>query len=650
MITAIRMNGVASYKQPVDISGLKKFNLFYGLNGAGKTTLTEFLASHSKNLQKFAQCSLTMSSLEAPEILVYNQNFVEENFHETEHQKGIFSLDKTNTVALNAIAEAHSALKTLEVQKKSFLDRISKLTLDEETAKNTLTETVWEDKKVHERTILRDCMKNFLKPKAAFTNKILESAPNAADLETIPAEFEKLRTELEELSSADIQKKPLHPVLASNLETFENSSIFAEQIVGSKDSYLSDLISKLNHADWVSQGISDYIDHTDDCPFCKRGMDDDLKQKIKAHIDTTYQEKRDALDGLRRTYAENREVLQAKLDHYKNDPTLSNSPNLTVLVQRLEIALRENMALIEKKLKEPSLPVTLNSTIVTIQTIDQIIGNENSQIESFNKKIDNRTQAIADIKTKFWQLLRKKYDSKIAAFLQGSSQRHKQSIEAKAGAEAVQEKINAQNTIILLNRAQTKNVDIAVNRINMRLESFGLEGFKIQKIEAMHEQNAHFYKISHSEQDAAENTFKKLSEGEKTLISFLYFVEMCLGVDDADKDGNAGNRIIVIDDPISSLSFNLVFDIATLIKDIFLTVNTQYQQVMILTHHLYFLHELKHALGLNKDQLKYFRITKYRQTRIVGLESQDIKNNYECYWQIVKDARDGKVASVTLPV
>lgn len=70
---------------------------------------------------------------------------------------------------------------------------------------------------------------------------------------------------------------------------------------------------------------------------------------------------------------------------------------------------------------------------------------------------------------------------------------------------------------------------------------------------------------------------------------------------------------------------------------------------MILTHHLYFLHELNHALGLNKDQLKYFRITKYRQTRIVELKSQDIKNNYECYWQIVKDARDGKVSSVTLP-
>ena len=165
----------------------------------------------------------------------------------------------------------------------------------------------------------------------------------------------------------------------------------------------------------------------------------------------------------------------------------------------------------------------------------------------------------------------------------------------------------------------------------------------------MQEQNAHFYKITHNDQEAADNTFKKLSEGEKPLISFLYFVEMCLGVDDADKDGHAENRIIVIDDPISSLSFNLVFDVATLIKDLFLTPDTEYQQILILTHHLYFLHELKHGLGIKEEQIRYFRITKYRHTRVVDLKPQDLKNNYECYWQVVKDVKDGKSSSAMLP-
>jgi wobble nucleotide-excising tRNase len=646
------MNAVASYKQPVQITGLKKFNLFYGLNGTGKTTLAQYLARHAEPPEDFSQCSLTMPQIgQPPEILVYNQDFVEENFLVTEQQKGIFSLDKSNTQALKAIADARAAIKMLDAQKQSFLDRVTQFTEAEETAKNTLTDAVWEDKKVHERSpVFKDhCMKGFLTPKTAFTDKILVSTPSAAEPETIPAEFEKLRAELEELSAADVQKKAPYPVLAANLDALENDPVLKEQIVGSKDSYLSNLIAKLNHADWVSQGITEYIDHTDDCPFCKRGMDDELRRKIKVHIDTTYQAKRDELDRLRRTYTENREILQAKLDHYKNDPVLSKNLDLTVLVQRFESSLKENLVALDKKLKEASLPVELTPTLLTIQEIDRLVGDENRQIETFNQKIDNRTQAIADIKTKFWQLLRKKFDAEITAFQQGSTQRQNQIAEAKASANGVQEKIDAQNAIILTNQAQTINVDTAVNRINTRLESFGLEGFKIQKIDTMQEQNAHFYKIAHNEQEAADNTFKKLSEGEKTLISFLYFVEMCLGVDDADKDGHAGNRIIVIDDPISSLSFNLVFDVATLIKDLFLKPDTEYQQVLILTHHLYFLHELKKGSGVNGNDIRYLRVTKYKHTRIADLDSDEIQNNYECYWQVIKDVKEGKLSSIMLP-
>ena len=561
MITGITMNAVASYKQPVQITGLRKFNLFYGLNGTGKTTLTQYLDKHVEPPESFSQCSLTLAqTTQTAEILVYNQDFVDENFLVANQQKGIFSLDKSNTQALKAIADARAAVTILTAQKQAHLDKAAQLAAEEETAKSTLTDAVWEDKKIHERSpVFKDiCMKGFLTPKTAFINKILASAASDVEADAIPAEFDRLRSELEELSAADAQKKPLHPVLASNLAALEASPLLREQIVGSKDSYLSDLIAKLNHADWVNQGVTEYIDHTDDCPFCKRTMDDDLKQKIKAHIDTTYQAKRGELDTLKRTYTENREILQAKLGHYENDPALSTNPDLTVLIQLLKSTLRENATLIDKKIKEASQPVEMTSTQVTIQEIDRLVAAENEQNDIFNKKIDNRAQAIAGIRTKFWQVLRKKFDAEVTVYQQGTSQRQRQIAEAKANGDSVQEKINAQTAIILANQARTKNVDTAVNRINTRLQSFGLEGFKIQKVESIQqEHNAHFYRIAHNEQDAEDNTFKKLSEGEKTLISFLYFVEMCLGVDDADKDGHTGNRIVVIDDPISSLSFNL---------------------------------------------------------------------------------------------
>ncbi|WP_261641142.1 AAA family ATPase [Erwinia mallotivora] len=55
--------------------------------------------------------------------------------------------------------------------------------------------------------------------------------------------------------------------------------------------------------------------------------------------------------------------------------------------------------------------------------------------------------------------------------------------------------------------------------------------------------------------------FGSLSEGEKTLIAFLYFLETCTGRKSRD-DNDQRKRLIVIDDPISSLSQNYVFEIA----------------------------------------------------------------------------------------
>ena len=101
-------------------------------------------------------------------------------------------------------------------------------------------------------------------------------------------------------------------------------------------------------------------------------------------------------------------------------------------------------------------------------------------------------------------------------------------------------------------------------------------------------------------------------------------------MDDADKDGHANNRIIVIDDPISSLSFNLVFDVALLIKEIFIARSSGYKQIFIFTHHLYFLHEL---LAVKKGELDpehnqaLFRITKSNKTKIKEAKRSEIRNN-----------------------
>ena len=45
MITGFTLHNVATYKNKVDVDGLKKLNFFYGTNGCGKTTISRLLAN-----------------------------------------------------------------------------------------------------------------------------------------------------------------------------------------------------------------------------------------------------------------------------------------------------------------------------------------------------------------------------------------------------------------------------------------------------------------------------------------------------------------------------------------------------------------------------------------------------------------------------
>ncbi|WP_163471126.1 AAA family ATPase, partial [Klebsiella oxytoca] len=77
-----------------------------------------------------------------------------------------------------------------------------------------------------------------------------------------------------------------------------------------------------------------------------------------------------------------------------------------------------------------------------------------------------------------------------------------------------------------------------------------------------------------------EGVFRTLSEGEKTLISFLYFLEVCNGELDTASGTLKRDRIIVIHDPISSLSHNYVYDIASLIRRQVLIPRDRFKQVI----------------------------------------------------------------------
>ena len=145
--------------------------------------------------------------------------------------------------------------------------------------------------------------------------------------------------------------------------------------------------------------------------------------------------------------------------------------------------------------------------------------------------------------------------------------------------------IDKQVNIITEQSKMVSNIDEAVISINKRLVELGIDSFKIEK----YDKDKAEYKLVRFE-ESTDNVFESLSEGEKMIISFLYFIEECRGKNDsktADK-----KKIVVIDDPISSLSHIYVFNIGRLIKSEFFDSSKFYEQIFVLTHNLYFFYEL----------------------------------------------------------
>ena len=202
----------------------------------------------------------------------------------------------------------------------------------------------------------------------------------------------------------------------------------------------------------------------------------------------------------------------------------------------------------------------------------------------------------------------------------------------------MQQKIKEQDKIILENQAKTINIENTIISINQSLKDLGLVGFTIEKYEEK------FYRIVRNE-DKNPN-FKSLSEGEKMIISFLYFLELCKGKESETEEDK--KKAIVIDDPISSLSHNHIFNVAQLIKQIFFGNNNEFEQIFILTHNLYFFNELR-KIYKKKNEVSKIRISKDENNLFNEIKDNEILNDYQAYWQILKDFNNKEIYSAIIP-
>lgn len=648
MITKIILKNIASYKEDGAILETdQKVNLIYGLNGSGKSTFSNYFLYlsdpsifESISNYDFSQCSVEPSPNQNEfEFLVYNQKYIEDNFYESPHLNGIFSLSKGNKKAQEAIDKAQAEIVRLSNANKPKYEELETLNSDFKNTKETVIKQTWLIKKKYYGgdRVLEYCLRGCMRSGEDLFNYIR----NIEKPSTTIKEIDKIKNEVLLMSDESNILDEL-PLLKFDAENIEQNSLLQKAIVSSGNSNFSSFIKQIGNSDWVQSGMRyiSYESNSEVCPFCQQKINkQNLLEKLTACFDESYKQDKNSLDACLSSY----NTLKQSLKKYPEFDTLSLLNDLkgkySLAYNALNACIQNNTTYLENKIKTPSEIVSLTDSSIFLNELNSIILEANRRIKDFNEKIKKKEETLDNLKNDFWNNMRNEYDSQISNFINNENQylRNKQIIETQI--KTNEDAIIQQKSIIVEKQKDVVNRQDAIDNINIGLTNLGIDSFSIESYDDA------LYQIKRGEE--SNNVFKSLSEGEKMIISFLYFIEECKGKKSADESEK--KKIVVIDDPISSLSHIYVFNIGRFIVNEFLR-SDKYEQIFVLTHSLYFFYELAkkpvnkkvlndiEAEKERKKEQKLFRINKTNgRSDISIMKYNEIQNDYQVYWSFIKN-------------
>ncbi|MDD2984283.1 MAG: AAA family ATPase [Crocinitomicaceae bacterium] len=643
MIENITIKNVATYDNVgVEVSGLKKINFIYGSNGCGKTTISNFIFDRAEI--KYNDCSLIWKNTISLNTLVYNKEFRERNFGKGK-LSGVFTLGEATAEQIKIIEDKTEELKIIKADGIKKRETHTSQVQKKEILENDFKETVWTKIYKKYEPIFKEAFTGTLQ-KESFKNKLLqEFTTNTAILDTFDNLKEKAKTIFGEVPQTIA---PMNSILFDRIIEIENNVIWRKIIVGKADVDIAKLIQKLNINDWVNQG-RDYLQEDETCPFCQeKTITQDFKSQLESFFDETYLNGIKSIKELKQEYNSQVQNLINELNSveisqkdFKN--TKLNVDRFSAYLKTLISQNTTNSELLNNKVKEPSRSIELISLKEQLDLLTELITNANAEIKAHNDIVANfNTEKINLIKS-IWKLIIEEFKTEITKF-------DTEKNGYQAGITALQTQIDlklAQHKALDIEiKSLSKNVTSiqpTINEINRLLKSYGFLNFEIVPTT-----EEGFYQIQREDGTIAETT---LSEGEITFITFLYFLQLAKG--GISEETVNDERVLVIDDPISSLDSNVLFVVSTLIKEIIKEIKLEtgnIKQLILLTHNVYFHKEVSFIDGRNRkcNNTNFWILRK--NDKVTTLQSflieNPIQSSYELLWQELKN--EGLNSSLTI--
>lgn len=635
MIKQIKMTGAQPFLCGEQTIEAKHINFLFGLNGSGKTTISRFL--RKQNDQRFCQCSVDWDG--GPlNCEVYNRDYVDENFGETSIP-GIFTLGEEDIETKHQIESLTQEIESLNTQYDSLRGELNG-TADEQGLVDNLsaletkyTKTFWgiKQKIDKEHSSLSLAISGVKGSMEQFKARLLsEKQKNRYELK----EKNDLEQQCTRLFGNRVERIALFSIPSfDSLIEIESRDIFQKVIVGKEDIDISTLIKKLGNDGWFRQGIS-YTERSDGvCPFCQRPLEEDFMRKVEDYFDDSYINAINEIDELCRNYAALSDELSERIKALINSPSdFIKAEELQIAFQQFQLIVDENKRKILDKKASPNIIVQLGSTGEPTDAIIRILREANSGIDDYNKKIDHIKEEKTALTGRVWRYILETLSSDIETYLE-----EKEKLQSKV--KIVNEKMerikkakeDKYTQLHSLEQTLTSIVPTA-NGINDLLKRYGMTGFSLK----VNDTDKTYCFV----RDDGTSALQSLSEGEKNFVTFLYFMHSLNG--NQDESGHNDNKIVVIDDPVSSLDNDALFLISALLRDLFRDIydgNSTIKQLFILSHNSYFFKEVSYKQGLNKKKTGYWMIQKVNnESRIKQYDNNPVNSTYEMLWDEVKNA------------
>ncbi|UOR76641.1 AAA family ATPase [Helicobacter pylori] len=644
---AINIKKIKSFKafcglDAIEMGEFKDYNVIFGNNGCGKTSLTrafELLISKNKHIEKYR----TISTAESPSIEfeckdrsykiepnsnigapsfkveIYNSDFLHNNAP-FNSEFGLKKLDD-GTIILEGsvlgeetkeINQLKNCKEKVEKRKKKIKDENSAETLSakqESEIKKYDKEIEKIRKEMTSKTIqitLDEIKINNICEVSKNKFKVQEDA--LTNLEKDFDELDEAMKKFDDLKEMELPKD--YQTIKDKLESLFSFDIDKE--AGQVSEEIKEHISKVGR-EFIEKGIELQKKMPDNaCPFCTQEITNNIIQVYTSYFNKRIEQfNQDSLEvsGTLKKILEQWNIKEILQSFERFEPFMKKDSSTNK--ESLKNALEQIKVLLEKLQKEVDKKWGVKNKEKFSRDNKKLLEN----YEKFQKCVDETRNILKQKKEQKEKLEKLKTELKEARIKKAKHdsydwQKSKEEAERRLSVlncrherlNRLLEKINKK----LKGLYDQKRPDIET--INNYLKALNLPKYSLDKD----------YRIVLNS-DALENSEAKiiLSDGEKTTLAFAYFLARLFY-----KKEDLKNLVVVIDDPISSLDEQRIYNTTCLVAKINqelarekLLNEENKAQVFVLTHNHTFMARLINMVG---KHARYFQLERHQgQLKII---------------------------------